>query len=237
MLIIMYYFINLYKIIKMQYQMKMSYNKPNKKSYKIVVARYNEPIDWLDREKNNVIVYNKFYKLNISNQIMLNNVGRESETYLNYIIHNYENLPDVVIFTQARISDHKGYNDINYLIRLKEQAAIFGKSIPIVKHVESEFNKSCWDKDWNIDKCGNYFLANNYLNNEPIVFEDWFKRHILSYYPSPFHIYANAIFAVRKDLILKHPLQYYKYLINLVNHHINPAEGHFFERSWFYIFR
>lgn len=219
--------------------MKMLYKnkKPNNISYKIVVARYNEYIDWLQKDMKNVIVYNKFYPLNITNQIMLSNVGRESESYLNYIIHNYDNLPDIVIFTQARISDHRGSDNINYLMKLKEQALLFGKSIPIVKHIENEFNNSCWDRDWNIDNFGNYFLANNYLNNELIVFEDWFKRHIRPEYPTPFFIYPNAIFAVRKDLILKHPLQYYKYLINLVNHHINPAEGHFFERSWFYIFR
>lgn len=219
----------------MSFQMKMLYNKSNV-SYKIVVARYNESIGWLNREMKNLIVYNKFYKLNIPNEIILSNVGRESETYLHYIIHNYNNLPDVVVFTQARISDHVGKNDVNYLLKLKEQASLFGKSIPIIKHIESKFTKSCWDRDWNIDKYGNYYLPNNYLNNEPIIFEDWFVKNIKKNYPSPFHIYPNAIFAVRKDLILKKSLEYYKHLINLVNHDINPAEGHFFERSWFYIF-
>ena len=54
--------------------------------YKIIVARYNEDIDWLASEMHNCIIYNKGEKLGLSNEICLPNVGRESETYLNYII-------------------------------------------------------------------------------------------------------------------------------------------------------
>ena len=68
------------------------------------------------------------------------------------------------------------------------------------------------------------------------MFIDWFKENININYPNPIHIYPNAIFAVKKELILNKPLEYYKKLILEVNHHINPTEGHFFERSWYYIF-
>ena len=37
-------------------------------SYKIVVARYNENIEWLNSEKSNCIIYNKGNKLNIDNE-------------------------------------------------------------------------------------------------------------------------------------------------------------------------
>jgi hypothetical protein len=208
-------------------------------SYKIVVARYNENIHWLKHDKN-VIIYNKNKnnKLNLPNEIILENVGRESETYLNYIINNYHKLPDIVVFTQARIADHRGRDDINYLLYMKNQAYLHGKSYPIIVHTKTN-NKSCWDNDWNLNNDGSYYLQNCYLNNKPIIFEDWFKKHILfnkDNYPKPFCVYTNGLFAVKKELILRHPIEYYKYLIGLVNHHIDPAEGHFFERSWFYIF-
>ena len=91
-------------------------------SYIIVVARYNENIEWLNSEMSNCIIFNKGEKLDLNNEIFLENVGRESETYLSYIISNYNNLPDVVVFTQARISDHVGSDDVNYLIQIKNQA-------------------------------------------------------------------------------------------------------------------
>jgi hypothetical protein len=203
--------------------------------YKIVVARYNENIDWLGTEIKNCIIYNKGNKLNIKNEIMLENVGRESETYLNYIITNYNNLPDVIVFTQARIDDHRGRNDVNYLLKLKNEAITYSKAQDFLVHYQTIQGTDCWDKEWNYQK-NVFYLANNYKDNRPVLFCDWFIKYIYPYYPNPIAIYPNGIFAVRKELILKHPLEYYKQLILQVNHHINSTEGHFFERSWYYIF-
>jgi len=204
-------------------------------SYKIVVARYNEDIQWLKRAKDNCIFYNKGNKLGIENEIMLENVGRESETYLHYIIDNYNNLPNVVVFTQARIADHKGSDDINYLLSIKNQALIFNLSLNFVNHHDIGQSND-WDKEWNL-RNGEFYLKDNYKNNNPITFINWFKNNIDSNYPNPIIIYRNAIFAVKKENILKKPIEYYKKLILEVNHHIDPTEGHFFERSWFYIFK
>lgn len=203
-------------------------------SYKIVVARYNENIEWLNNEKLNCIFYNKGKQLNIDNEVILPNVGRESETYLHYIITNYDNLPDVVVFTQARISDHKGNDDINYLLKIKNEALQDSKS--------QNFNTNydiggCSDfsKEWNFSN-GNYYLKDNYKDNNPIKFIDWFTKYINIHFPDPINFYQNAIFSVKKELILQNPIEYYQKLILEVNHHINPTEGHFFERSWYYIF-
>ena len=203
-------------------------------SYKIIVSRYNENIDWLSPEMYNCIIYNKGVSLGISNEIMLLNVGRESDTYLEYIISNYNNLPDVVVFTQARISDHRGCDNVNYLIHIKNDALQNTKSNVVLNHYDCGNNRD-WDKNWNV-RGASYYLHDNYKNNNRIVFIDWFKKHINSTYPNPIKIYANGIFAVKKELILKHSVEYYKKLQLELNHHIEPAEGHFFERSWYYIF-
>jgi len=196
-------------------------------SYKIVVARYNENIDWLESEKDNCIIYNKGNKLNIPNEIILENVGRESETYLNYIINNYNNLPDIVVFTQGNIADHRGSNNIKYLIDIKDEALIYSKS-------QHGFD-NC-PESWNCSNGITYYMHDNYKNNERVIFSDWFKKNINPQYPKPLFLYWNAIFAVKKELITNRPLEYYKKLILEVNHHVNPTEGHFFERSWYYIF-
>jgi hypothetical protein len=204
-------------------------------SYKIIVARYNENIEWLSSEHENCIIYNKGTKLNLDNEIMLENVGRESDTYLNYIISNYDNLPEVVVFTQARISDHKGCDDVKYLLIIKEQALLYSKSNNYKIHNDIGANIH-FDKEWNL-RNGEYYLQDNYRNNKPITFINWFQNHINLNYPNPIIFYHNAIFAVRKEKILLNPLEYYKNLLLEVNHHSDPAEGHFFERSWYYIFQ
>lgn len=202
-------------------------------SYKIIVARYNEDISWLQSEMEHCIIYNKGNPLHVNNEILLPNVGRESETYLNYIISNYYNLPDVVVFTQARISDHKGADDVNYLINIKDSAMEHSKSQNYFIH--DDIGKCIhFDKEWNL-RDGTYFLKDNY-KYKPITFLNWFKSVIHVVYPNPIKVYRNAIFAVRKENILRNSINFYKRLILEVNHHINSTEGHFFERSWYYIF-
>jgi hypothetical protein len=203
-------------------------------SYKIIVARYNENINWLSSEMSNCIIYNKGNKLDIENEIFLENVGRESDTYLHYIITNYYNLPDVVVFTQARIADHKGSDDINYLINIKNEAFVNSKSQNFAIHYDIG---QCinWDNNWNF-KNKYYWSHYYYKNNKQITFFDWFRTNIDLNYPNPIYIYQNAIFAVKKENIINKPIEYYEKLLLEVNYHNNPIEAHFFERAWYYIF-
>lgn len=203
-------------------------------SYKIIVARYNENIEWLNSEMSNCIIYNKGSKLDIENEIFLENVGRESETYLHYVITNYDNLPEVVVFTQAKISDHRGSDDINYLIDIKNQALLHSRSQDFGLVYDSVNHRDLC-KTWNLRGDG-WFLRDNYKNNHPITFFEWFTTNIDINYPDPIYHYSNGIFAVKKEKIINKPIEYYKRLKLEVNHHINPTEGHFFERSWYYIF-
>ena len=64
----------------------------------IVVAKYKEDISWVNMLRYPYIVYDK------SKDIP--NVGREAETYLRYIIANYETLPDYVVLLQGNPFDH-----------------------------------------------------------------------------------------------------------------------------------
>jgi len=199
-----------------------------------VISRYNENIDWLKNEMNRCIIYNKGQPLLVQNEIIVENKGRESETYLRFIIEHYNKLPDVIVFTQARIDDHIGKNDVQYLLTMKDYAMKHGKTKPYM-HSQTKFNMHCWDKSWNYTN-KSFYLKENYKNNKPVLFYNWFTKYINSEYPDPIYIYRNGIFAVRKEFILKKSIDYYKELLLEVNHHINPAEGHFFERSWYYIF-
>lgn len=203
-------------------------------SQKIVVARYNENIDWLRPEFPNCIIYNKGQPLNLPNEIALRNLGRESHTYLQQIIQNQDQLPDVVIFTQGKISDHfPGKDDVGFLLNLRNQAITQGKSH--TKQVCRNEKELTWGSSWN-QSGGKWYLENNYKNGH-ILFGAWFEKQIGKKQTVPFPIYANALFAVRKEKILQHPIQYYMKLLEQVNWHVCPVEGHFMERSWYAIFQ
>jgi hypothetical protein len=89
--------------------------------YHIVIARYNENIDWLKSINTNlydIFIYNKGNdNISIDNSnckiIKLDNTGRESHTYLYHIINNFDNLPEKIVFTQAHPFDHVRKTFIN----------------------------------------------------------------------------------------------------------------------------
>jgi len=84
-------------------------------SYHLVVAKYKEDIRWTDHiNPENLYIYDKSGEK--SSYIHLENVGRESHTYIHHIIEHYDNLPDYLIFVQGNPFDHINkdiYNDIN----------------------------------------------------------------------------------------------------------------------------
>ena len=62
--------------------------------YKVVIARYNENIDWInnycDKHKF-IIINNGENNINFDNIINRENTGRDPGCYLYYIINNYHN--------------------------------------------------------------------------------------------------------------------------------------------------
>ena len=70
----------------------------------IVVARFNEDIEWTKDYNEYVKIYNKgIFNKKYEN---LPNIGRESHTYLHHIIGNYKNLSDFTLFVQGNPFDH-----------------------------------------------------------------------------------------------------------------------------------
>lgn len=208
--------------------------RPYRMSYHIVVARYNESVTWLDSQAEHVILFNKGEPLGRANEIPLPNVGREADTYLQYVLRYYESLPDVVIFTQAKISDHLGSDDVSHLLQFRDEALAEGKSIAgLYEWVPNDTTDM--GPRWNY-RFGTYYLVNNYKENQPVMFDDWFKKVISPQYPQPLCFYPNALFSVKRELILNHDRAYYQRLLAELQHSSTPPEAHFFERSWFYIF-
>jgi hypothetical protein len=66
----------------------------------VVISKYNEDVSWTEKIIHDVLIYDKSNSP-IPNSIGRPNVGRESETLLNYIITHYNNLPDITIFLQG----------------------------------------------------------------------------------------------------------------------------------------
>jgi hypothetical protein len=177
----------------------------------IIVARYNENVEW-SKQFPNVIIYNKGDKLNNGyNEILLSNVGREGHTYYKYIYDNYDNLDDYTIFLQGNPFDHSP-NIITNLIRYLND-----KNLNIDFEFLSENILDC-----NLNGCKHHkgiplidtyeYLFNERKENMEFIFG------------------AGAQFIVSKKTILKRPRSFYLKIIQLLENDINPIEGFVIER-------
>ena len=182
----------------------------------IVVARYNEPIEWTSGTVNNMtkcIIYNKGSKLDYREcpVIHLPNVGREGHTYLYHIINNYDNLSEYTMFLQGHPFDHTPY--LESILASDEWKKPF--------HVMSS---NIFDRTVN-EKQNPYTMLELYktiFNRKKKEFSLWFG--------------AGAHFCVSRSTIRTRPKEFYEKIYTILAYDVNPIEGHAIERFWPMIF-
>ena len=201
-----------------------------KEKYSIIVARYNENINWLLPYKDICYIYNKG-KQDIPGHLFhiinLPNYGRESHTYLYHIIQNYDHLTEYNIFFQGKIQDHMILNVEDYFEEKDFIAFTKKETIQNFKKPIAHFGK--WKND----------LMHGKMTPSPFILYDWLTKlcglkmdESVQFLP----VAWGAIFSVSRKLIHQKPKEFYEYLYRYVNYNDNPEEGHFFERSWYTLF-
>jgi hypothetical protein len=85
------------------YQFHYAGEKFDPTEVELVVARYNESVDWVMAYNDIAIVYNKGRSplLGFNRTVNVENIGREGHTYLYHILQNYDTLAERTIFLQA----------------------------------------------------------------------------------------------------------------------------------------
>jgi hypothetical protein len=211
----------------------------------IILARFeeviNEEFNWI--LEYNHIIYNKGVKINgnFTTIDLQKNVGRESFVYLEHIIRNYENLPDISIFSQAALSWSGSW------VKFKSHVDYFASK-------ENPFNTTHYgfaylDPDF---RCYNVaiYLHRNSKNIFGIADElkiSYNSEDVIEVYRTVLRSFLNfdcpyprfvpaATFAVSKEAILRNTKEHYEQLLHPLTKHIDPNIGHFYERSWPFVF-
>lgn len=200
--------------------------------FTVVVSHYKENLDWLKTVNSKYIhLYSKGgqqlhkpYKVTY-----LPNVGRESHTYLRYIIDYYSTLPQIIVFTQGK-DDHLSSKKIDEGIRIlrdSPETKIFGniavKSLHEL-HLSDEFR---------LESYKGVTLIPATMN-----FCDWFLKYVdpTFNFNNKLSLFYGACFTVRKEQVLRRSKSYYEELMQQTEVGDSTEVSHFFERSWYYIF-
>lgn len=215
-----------------------------KNSIDIVIARYNENLDWINKldlnKFRNIIIYNKGDKESINlNHISnikiidLKNVGRCDHTYLYHIINNYNNLADVTVFLPGSANMDYKWKMTNKVINkvLETNDSVFFANNTSIDSLY-QFKLDNWkssspenvkkNPESKLEPCPERPFGKWYINN---------FRNI----PIEYVVYCG-IFAVSREDIHKQDISFYKKIIKYVDYHSNPEAGHYIERSWMSMF-
>lgn len=186
-------------------------------SLTIVVAKYKEDISWIDTLNGdyNIKIYDKEHDYP--------NVGREAETYLRFILENYDNMPEYVAFVQGNPFDH--FDKDKLFNHLKNYTSCENMTFLTNHLIETmDFSK----KNWNM-----------------AMYEST-KALFHTELPSEITFSQGAQFIVCRKNIIQRPKWFYQKIYNVlfrenplcfgINHSKCLVCPWTLERLWFYIF-
>lgn len=179
--------------------------------YHLVIARYNEDVDWLSQfqGQHDVFLYNKGPSLSeqFYNTVELLNYGRESHSYLKHIIDFYEELPPWTIFSQANPFDHCA----NFADILRASDISQMRALNLLNGAENPLNSG------HFVSFGHYWLFDLHKFKEPWENRtkaiEWFRRWWL--FPDKLPNTEGAIFAVSSAGLRLRSKSFYQDLLDL----------------------
>ena len=185
----------------------------------IVVAKYNEDLEWLDKivlpSDAKWVVYNKMGESCIPDwHIRLDNVGREAHTYLHYIATHYPNFPEHVMFLQGRPFDHEiDIEGLQHLIDIRPTEPCYAISR---MYIECDGN------------------GNPHHSGLPIS-QTYKEIFLETSAPTRYRFSPGAQYIVTKASLLERPRDFWNSLYNMT-YNSGKHVPYTFERLWPYIF-
>ena len=209
----------------------------------LVVAHYNEDLNWLRDYAPLCSIYSKGTALSsdqaytFRQATSLSNIGRETHTYLTHIVRNYNSLSKVTLLLQGDIhgSNHgtPEHTDLplTEIVSQAMQLQDTSKSLGFGRHhTFSDWERIKYLPGW-IERRGSG------LKRTETTPSDFWQWMFLSAPPERVRFVQGALFAVTDTAIRRRPKAFYErvlaYFETLAE--VNPEEGHYMERFWYAI--
>jgi hypothetical protein len=200
--------------------------KDNLPKYEIILARYSEQMKWLkyipkkDNRSYSIYLSNSGEETQlpqVDKEVFVENIGREAGHYLQYIISNYDNLPDVAVFLQAEPWWHFAQN-------IEDIMEVFWGN-PRFSHPICYIGQNYNELGLPIEK---------FSVKETVFKSAWGDSPI----PKSIRMAIGAQFYVKKEIILKRPISHYQSILNCHNwdgvslaHVLEPHWGSVFDHE------
>ncbi len=193
------------------------------------VSRYNQDISWVGEYAPSMILYDRSEQPVPGSNIVAN-MGTDIADKLHFIITNYNNLPDVCVYTKANLFKYITKEEFDTV----KDSKTFTPLLTMNHRTYSDETGKviCYYKD------GIYYEINNlwYLNSHPVKYDPeqvMADCGIIDMEYVPFAPGSNYILTAED--IRKHPVEFYIKLYNYLTWCVYPGEAQIIERSLYTI--
>lgn len=192
---------------------------------KYIISRYNHDISWVKDYTDDFVLYDRSEEP-LEGSIVMQNIGSDWYDKLTFIIDNYDNLPDVAVYTKANLFK---YIDKDEFEVIKDNTTF----TPILSQRHQEKKDFCFYRN------GMYYELNNlwYTRAHPVtndIQELGRMLGIQDMYYVPFAPGSNYI--LPKANILQHPRNFYIILRRYLERAVYPGEAMIIERGAYTLF-
>lgn len=190
-----------------------------------VVSRYNQDIEWLKDYTDDYVIYDRSEKP-VRNSIVVPNIGSDLYDKFTFIVDNYDNLPDVAVYTKANLFKYITKEEFD---KVKDNQ-IF---TPLLTQHHKTYMPVCFYKD------GMYHEINNrwYLTAHSAKVKDELFE-LLGLNDKKYLAFApGSNYILPKENILKHSKKFYEKLRSYLEWTIYPGEAQIIERGLYYLWR
>lgn len=195
---------------------------------KWIISRYNHDISYLKDYTDDFIIYDRSDEP-VEGSIRVPNIGSDIYDKFSYIIDNYDNLPDVAIYTKANIFNYISKEEFE---KIKDKKTF----TPLLTQNHKVYEPICRYEDgmyWEINNM--WYLGSYPCKHKMIPYElqEILKIGQMEYVPFA----PGSNYILPKENILKHPKEFYKLLRSYLEWDRYPGEAQICERALYTLWR
>jgi len=205
-------------------------NTPNTtNTLNFMVSRYNQDIGWVSEYAPSMILYDRSDQPFPGSNIVAN-IGTDIMDKLNFIIWNYNNLPDVCIYTKANLFKYITKEEFDKVKDNKVFTPLLTNNHRTYKGDDGK--DVCFYKDGIYYEINNgWYLAQHPCKYNPIEVMEYLGIDKLQYIPFA----PGSNYILTKENIHKHPVDFYMKLLSYINWAVYPGEAQIIERGLYTI--
>lgn len=198
---------------------------------KWIISRYNHDISYLPNYTDDYVLYDRS-QIPIEGSIVVPNIGTDLYDKFGWIIDNYDNLPDVAVYTKANIFKYITPEEFDLIKDNKTFTPILTKNHRTYSDTKGVVCFYSGDGMYN-ERNDQWYLEAHHVKHDVLQL-----MLLLGIADKDYVKFApGSNYILPKEHILKHPKETYEHLRSLLDYDIYCGEAQIIERGLYTFWR